>query len=121
VILAFVESFPSIFSCQATGGNAMKKIWDTMNRRQFIKRSTLIFWGLFSFILLGFPQKVKAQSEKDINDQSEYICEICGYIYDPAKGDPSEGIPAGKSFKELPDSWRCPLCGVDKTMFKKWS
>ncbi|MCX5846786.1 MAG: rubredoxin [Deltaproteobacteria bacterium] len=56
-----------------------------------------------------------------MNDQSKYICEICGYIYDPEKGDPSEGIPAGKSFKELPDSWRCPLCGVDKTMFKKLS
>ena len=81
----------------------------------------LIILGLFSFILLSFPQKVKAQSEKDINDQSKYICEICGYIYDPEKGDPSEGIPAGKSFKVLSDSWRCPYCGVDKTMFKKWS
>jgi rubredoxin len=50
---------------------------------------------------------------------SKYICEICGYIYDPEKGDPSAGIPAGTSFEKLPDSWRCPICGVDKTMFKK--
>jgi rubredoxin len=99
----------------------MKKIWDAMNRRQFIKTSTFIFGGIFSFILLGYPQKVHSQSEKDIKDQSKFICEICGYIYDPAKGDPSEGIPAGTSFKELPDSWGCPYCGVDKTMFKKVS
>lgn len=81
----------------------------------------MIVGGFFSLILLGFPQKVKAESEKDTGDQSKYICEICGYIYDPAKGDPSEGIPAGKLFKDLPDNWRCPYCGVDKTMFKKMS
>lgn len=99
----------------------MKKIWDAMNRRQFIKTPTFILGGMFSFILLGYPRKVHSQSEKDVKDQSKYICEICGYIYDPAKGDPSEGISAGTSFNELPDSWRCPYCGVDKTMFKKVS
>ncbi|MGA2332832.1 MAG: rubredoxin [Syntrophales bacterium] len=52
---------------------------------------------------------------------SKYICEICGYIYDPEKGDSSGGIPAGTPFEKLPDSWRCPICGVDKTMFKKMS
>ena len=35
--------------------------------------------------------------------------------------DPSDGIPAGTSFEKLPDSWRCPICGVDKTMVKKMS
>jgi rubredoxin len=52
---------------------------------------------------------------------SKYICEICGYIYDPMKGDPSQGIPAGTSFEKLPDDWKCPICGVEKNMFKKMS
>ncbi|MGC9977236.1 MAG: rubredoxin [Syntrophales bacterium] len=50
---------------------------------------------------------------------SKYLCEICGYLYDPEEGDPSEGIPAGTPFEKLPDNWRCPVCGADKTMFKK--
>ena len=99
----------------------MKNIWGTLNRRQFIKSTAATVFGLFSFILSGLPGKARAQSEKDADGMSKYICEICGYIYDPAKGDPSQGIPAGTSFEKLPDSWRCPVCGVDKTLFKKTS
>ena len=51
----------------------------------------------------------------------KYICINCGYIYDPEKGDSSSGIPPGTPFEKLPDSWRCPICGADKTMFKKMS
>jgi rubredoxin len=99
----------------------MKNLWDTLSRRQFIKSTALTFFGLLSFIISGRPERANAQSGKDAPDMSKYICEICGYIYDPEKGDPSEGIPAGTPFEKLPDSWRCPVCGVDKTMFKKMS
>ena len=99
----------------------MKTIWVILSRRQFIKSTAATFFGLFSFIILGFPRSGKAQSEKDAPGMSKYICEICGYIYDPEKGDPSQGIPAGTPFDKLPDSWRCPVCGVDKTLFKKTS
>jgi rubredoxin len=93
----------------------------SLNRRQFIKSAALTFFGLFSFIISGNHEKANAQSGKDAPDMSKYICEICGYIYDPEKGDSSGGIPAGTPFEKLPDSWRCPICGVDKTMFKKMS
>jgi rubredoxin len=99
----------------------MKNAGNTMNRRQFMKSTALTFWGLLSFILLNRPLKAKAQSEKDVHMMSKYICEICGYIYDPMKGDPSQGIPAGTSFEKLPDDWKCPICGVEKNMFKKMS
>lgn len=46
-----------------------------------------------------------------------YICNVCGYIYDPADGDPENGIPPGISFEELPDDWTCPACGVGKEFF----
>lgn len=47
----------------------------------------------------------------------KYICEVCGYIYDPTKGDPDNGIPAGTKFADLPEDWVCPLCGVGKSEF----
>ncbi len=49
----------------------------------------------------------------------KYICDMCGYIYDPAKGDPDNGINPGTSFADLPDDWVCPLCCVDKSKFSK--
>lgn len=44
---------------------------------------------------------------------------VCGYIYDPAVGDPDNGYPAGTKFEELPGSWTCPECGVGKDQFEK--
>jgi rubredoxin len=43
----------------------------------------------------------------------------CGYIYDPAVGDPDGGYPAGTAFESLPDDWVCPLCGAAKDAFWK--
>jgi rubredoxin len=52
-------------------------------------------------------------------DMSKYQCNVCGYIYDPAEGDPSNGVQPGTPFSELPDEWHCPLCGADKSQFTK--
>ncbi|MDR1440021.1 MAG: rubredoxin [Clostridiales bacterium] len=49
----------------------------------------------------------------------KYVCTICGYVYDPAEGDPDNGVAAGTSFDDLPEGWECPLCGVGKDMFEK--
>ena len=48
----------------------------------------------------------------------KYNCLICGYVYDPEEGDPSEGIEPGTAFEDLPDDWVCPLCGVSKDDFE---
>jgi rubredoxin len=48
----------------------------------------------------------------------QYKCTICGYIYDPEKGDPENNIPSGTSFENLPADWVCPLCGAPKDMFE---
>jgi rubredoxin len=50
---------------------------------------------------------------------NKYVCEICGYEYDPAQGDPDHGIKPGIPFEQLPGDWVCPLCGADKSQFKK--
>lgn len=49
----------------------------------------------------------------------KYKCTVCSYIYNPAIGDPDNGIPTGMKFEDLPDSWVCPECGVGKDMFEK--
>ena len=48
----------------------------------------------------------------------KYICKVCGYVYDPVEGDPDSGIVAGTAFKDIPDDWECPLCGVGKDDFE---
>lgn len=48
----------------------------------------------------------------------KWECTVCGWIYDPAKGDPSQGINPGTAFEDLPDDWVCPECGAPKDMFE---
>ena len=40
----------------------------------------------------------------------KYVCEVCGWVYDEALGDPEHGIAPGTKFE-------CPLCGVGKDQF----
>ena len=47
----------------------------------------------------------------------KYVCTPCGYIYDPAAGDPDNGIAAGTAFADLPEDWCCPECGAEKEYF----
>ncbi|MGP1577218.1 MAG: rubredoxin [Treponema sp.] len=49
----------------------------------------------------------------------KYVCDLCGYEYDPAVGDPEGGIPPGTAFQDIPDDWVCPLCGATKESFSK--
>ncbi|MBP7766219.1 MAG: rubredoxin [Deltaproteobacteria bacterium] len=47
----------------------------------------------------------------------KYVCSVCGYVYDPDKGDDEAGIPGGTPFEKLPADWTCPVCGADKSEF----
>ncbi|MCK5176110.1 MAG: rubredoxin [Candidatus Aenigmarchaeota archaeon] len=49
----------------------------------------------------------------------KYVCTVCGYVYDPAEGDPANGVKQGTSFESLSDDWTCPPCGATKDMFEK--
>ena len=54
-------------------------------------------------------------------DMKKYICITCGYIYDPAEGDPENGVAPGTSFEDIPEDWTCPACGVGKELFQEWN
>ncbi len=49
----------------------------------------------------------------------KYVCNVCGYVYDEAAGDPDAGIAPGTKFEDLADDFACPLCGVGKDMFSE--
>ena len=49
----------------------------------------------------------------------KYECGVCGYVYDPAKGDPDGGIAPGTPFDDIPADWVCPVCGATKDSFVK--
>jgi rubredoxin len=47
----------------------------------------------------------------------KYECDVCGYIYDPAKGDPDNGVKPGTAWEDVPAGWVCPDCGASKQDF----
>jgi len=60
----------------------------------------------------------KTSANKEDNKMKKYQCSVCGYVYDPAVGDPDSGIAPGTSFEDIPDDWVCPVCGVTKDQFE---
>jgi len=63
------------------------------------------------------PSYIEKKEEK--SGMKKYECSVCGYIYDPAEGDPENGISAGTAFEDLPDDWVCPICGASKDEFRE--
>ena len=50
----------------------------------------------------------------------KYVCNVCGWIYDPDEGCPELDIPEGTPFEKLPDDFVCPLCSVGKEDFSEY-
>ncbi len=61
----------------------------------------------------------EASKQTEAATAGKYRCKVCGYVYDPAAGDPDSGIKPGTAFEELPDGWTCPVCAAPKSEFEK--
>lgn len=48
---------------------------------------------------------------------TSYVCDVCGYIYDPSEGDPESHVIPGTPWEQLPVNWVCPVCGAPKEHF----
>ncbi|HZZ06124.1 rubredoxin [Paraburkholderia sp.] len=57
------------------------------------------------------------ESAASADDFKQWVCVICGWIYDEAAGLPEEGIAPGTHWADVPADWRCPLCDVGKEDF----
>ena len=65
------------------------------------------------------PTYVKDEASAAPHASASYVCSVCGYVYDEAKGDPDNGIAPGTKFEDVPQTWTCPVCGADKSKFEK--
>jgi rubredoxin len=59
-----------------------------------------------------------SETETQTVKTQQWICTSCGFIYDPAEGDPDGGIPPGTPFEDIPSDWFCPVCGARKKDFE---
>jgi flavin reductase (DIM6/NTAB) family NADH-FMN oxidoreductase RutF/rubredoxin len=57
------------------------------------------------------------EPERKGRRMKKYVCDVCGYVYDPASGDPEHGVEPGTVFKDIPDDWVCPICGATRDQF----
>ena len=64
------------------------------------------------------PTYIKDEHREEVSEVKKYRCTVCGYVYEPQKGDPDSGIKQGTPFEELPDDWICPVCGAGKEAFE---
>jgi len=64
-------------------------------------------------------EKEKTTKKKEEPSMKKYVCTVCGYIYDPAKGDPDNNIPPNTAFEDIPNDWVCPICGAEKDAFEE--
>lgn len=62
--------------------------------------------------------KEKNTAKKEKTKMKSYRCTVCGYVYEPEKGDPDNGIKPGTAFEDIPDDWVCPVCGASKDEFE---
>ncbi len=53
-------------------------------------------------------------------EMKRYRCPVCGYIYDPATGDPHSDVEPGTAFEDLPSGWACPVCGAPQDEFEEY-
>lgn len=66
-----------------------------------------------------YSEVVDKVIKKEDEKMDKYVCNVCGYVYNPEKGDPDSGIDPGTAFEDLPDDWVCPICGATKDDFSK--
>jgi rubredoxin len=52
-----------------------------------------------------------------MSDYRKYQCSVCGHIYDEEEGDEETGIAPGTRWEDIPDDWRCPECGAEKSEY----
>jgi flavin reductase (DIM6/NTAB) family NADH-FMN oxidoreductase RutF/rubredoxin len=73
--------------------------------------------GYYSDKQVATKNNLKVESKKGDLIMKKYRCTVCGYIYDPEKGDPDSGVAAGTAFEQLQAGWVCPVCGAGKDKF----
>jgi rubredoxin len=72
----------------------------------------------FVGLLYNIRTIIKMSREIGVADYRKYECAVCGHIYDEALGDADSDLAPGTLWEDIPDDWRCPECGVEKSDFE---
>ncbi len=126
--LKFKNKKAAAFGCYGWSGESIKILQEKLKDAGFdvVEENIKSLWNpeesdldlatpLVTALLGSQEQEVEEKDDK----LAKYKCGPCGYVYDPAVGDPDSGIAPGTPFEEIPDDWACPICGVSKDMFEK--
>lgn len=127
--LKFKNKKAAAFGCYGWSGESVKILQEKLKDAGFevIDDNVRSMWNPEESDFEAIPALVTnllgiVKEEEPVQEETapmaKYMCGPCGYIYDPAKGDPDSGIAPGTPFEMLPDNWRCPICGVSKDMFQ---
>ncbi|MGA2159946.1 MAG: rubredoxin [Dehalococcoidia bacterium] len=88
-----------------------------------IKQAEPLTYTYYQNVKRGFTPKAAssyiAENKEGKTKMDQYQCTVCGYIYNPEKGDPDGGIKPGTKFEDIPADWTCPVCGASKDQFVK--
>lgn len=103
-------------------------IGKVINAEVFSMGDEPMTYAMYHLLKKGLiPQKSKKEintttpdntKSKEDNKMKKYLCSVCGYVYDPAVGDPDSGIAPGTAFEDIPEDWVCPVCGVGVDQFE---
>jgi len=66
-----------------------------------------------------YIKDARQSATEEVAKMAKYKCTVCGYVYDPEKGDLDSGIKPGTPFEKIPEDWVCPVCGVGKDQFER--
>lgn len=135
-VIAFVLTFFLLLTSNRISVNFLGKNWKRLHQIVYLiviltithkvlyrfEGSGMMDYGEFASLVFYFTGKIlewKGVSlyKKSYQKGQKWLCPPCGYIYDPIIGDADSGIAPGTEFADIPDNWRCPVCGVAKADF----
>ena len=115
----------AVFGCYGWSGEGNKVLRQSLTEAGFkvVAPEIKSYWNPEEPEFAAIPAMVSALLEADSPASAKpaadkYRCP-CGYIYDPEKGDPEHGVPAGTPWEKVPDTWTCPVCHLPKSAFQK--
>jgi flavin reductase (DIM6/NTAB) family NADH-FMN oxidoreductase RutF/rubredoxin len=115
--LAQVEHKDGSSGCPLVTENALAVIEARVVDRLDVGTHTIFVGDVVAGEVLRAGEPLTYACYRDVK-KGKYVCQVCGYVYDPAAGDPDNGVEPGTAFEDLPGDWVCPVCGAGKDQFE---
>lgn len=74
-------------------------------------------WALHPLEEVAIAEVSEPVAQDAVNAGQSMICTVCQWIYDPAIGEPMQGVEPGTTWSDVPESFLCPGCALGKSVF----